>query len=344
VAEVEGLRRLPADAPLARCLERGRERFNTLVALARRQGLRCEPAALAAHLCGAVAPAVEAVAREAPGHEDAVTAALFELSLELLPREFVGPAERHPLVQRAWCELLPRVARHLATSPRPLAAALTNAAYHLGLTPGARGAEWLTRLGELAPSCTDVAQLLACGQVLAWRAGLAHYRDSALDAWRCLPDALARATLAPGTALTRAQLEHGLKEPFWHPERADRPPTLQVLGEVGGFTGLGGTFVSPPRVFVSDGCVHATDGEATFRVHADCFGQTLQRVQGPLHEEHPPGLARVRDDGGVAFRGLEARLPLLVDTSSFAATPSLLAVSLVRSHRVVLVACVGGGA
>ncbi|HEY3449200.1 MAG TPA: hypothetical protein VGK67_22780 [Myxococcales bacterium] len=337
---------LAADSPLARALERNRERFNARVTAARRQGRRIDPAALLAHLTDAVAPAVAAAEKVDEKRVDAVTEALFDLSVELVSRDIVGPSSRNPRVVEAWRTLLPALAARLADGPARVAGAMTNAAYNLGLEPSARAADWLTWMGEIGPRCPGVAELLSCGQVLAWRSGLAHYRESALEAWKTLPDSLAREVLGlpRGSAADKEALAVELADP-WHPPGSTAlPPRLKVVGQVGGFRGFGGPFLTPPRAFAFEGHVFAADCEHAWSIHADCFGKTLQRSPTAPGDERQMGPAMVEADGKVSFAGLTATLPELAGASGFAASEAVLAVTQQRSHRILLVARVGSAA
>ncbi|MGC4122280.1 MAG: hypothetical protein QM765_48395 [Myxococcales bacterium] len=337
---------LPADSALARALERNRDRFNSRVTTLRRQGRKIDPVALLAHLADAVAPAVAAAEKVDEKRVDAVTEALFDLSVDLVGKDVVGPTSRHPYVVEAWRTLLPTLAARLADEPGRVAGAVTNAAYNLELEPSARVSEWLAAMRELGPRCPGVAELLSCGQVLAWRCGLAHYRDSALHAWRTLPDSLAREALGlpRGSSEAKAVLESALGDPWQRPGAAVLPPRLKVVGKVGGFRGFGGPFLTPPRLFTFGRHVFAADAEHFWSIHADCFGQTLQRAVQPPDDERQMGPAMVEDDGNVSFAGLTVRLPELAGASGFAASETVLAVVLRHSHKIVLVARVGSAA
>ncbi|MGC3999533.1 MAG: hypothetical protein QM767_19660 [Anaeromyxobacter sp.] len=345
---MEGLRPLPPEAPLARALAAGRERFNARVTAARRGGLRLDPAALLAHLEDGVAPAVAAVAAEAPGRVQAVTEALFDLSLPLVAADLLGPAARGPLLPQAWRELLPRLARPLADAPGRVAAAVTNALLHLGDAPAARPAQWMSELGALARRCEGPEALLRAGQVLAWRAGLAHYRASALAVWETLPEPLARATLGlpPDAPFEREALRAGLRDPWAVPGAPAPEAAPRVVATVGGFRGLGGPFLAPPRLVAAGGSIWASDGEAVHTVHADAFGHTLVRAAGLRAADLPeaaPAPALLRD-GTLVHRGGRTRLPALAEPAAAAAAGALLAVLPQRSHRLLLVACPGGWA
>jgi hypothetical protein len=271
--------------------------------------------------------------------------ALFDLSLDLVGRDVLGPSSRHPRAAQAWRELFPKLAAPLAAEPARVAGSLNNAACNLGQEPGARPLQWLREMAEVGPRCAGADELLALGQVLAWRSGMAHLRDSAVAVWEKLPEPLARASLglpADGAEPSRERLRRDLDDPFRPPGAPGGPPRLEVVAAVGGFRGLGGPFVTPPRAFALCGHVWAADAERAFTVHADCFGQTLQRAPRVPADDRLMGEASVEGDGQVSFAGLTQRLPELAGAGGFAAAGHLLAVTLPRSHRLRLVARLGG--
>jgi hypothetical protein len=341
---LEGMTRLAADSPLARSLERGRERLNARVAWARRQGRSFDSAVFSEHLCAGLGPIISAVASVAPDRVDAVTEALFGLSIDLVARDVVGPMSRQPVAEKAWVELLPLLSRHLAAEPLRVAASITNAAFHIGNEATARSAEWLSAMAALAPACENPDLLLGCGKVLAWRAGMAHFRESAIANWEGLPDSLAALCLGVDRSSPREQLRATLAERWTPPGSPPRPAALEIVASVGGFRGFGGPFVTPPGVIAGRSQVFATDAGGCFAVFADCFGQTLKRVADQRPEPEVSPVANVEDDGTVTFGGLTARLPRAAGASDFAACEGYLALTFARSHRIVLVAKTGASA
>jgi hypothetical protein len=69
---------------------------------------------------------------------------------------------------------------------------------------GARPGEWIEAMERLAPQCADVESLLQAGQVAAWRAGLAHFREGALAVAAKLPAQLTSLALAAPNASSNA--------------------------------------------------------------------------------------------------------------------------------------------
>ena len=336
---------LPPDGPLARALERGRDRYNGRFAYARRLNRRLDPEAFSDFLVRTIEPLARVVSEAAPDRVEPVVEALFDTALELFGRDALGPAARRPEVALIWEQVLPAAAPLLAADPGRLAASLSNAAYNLAEQLGDRTGAWIERLQRIAPFSRTVEEFLAAGQVLAWRSGLAQYRAGALAVWSGLPENLAYAVLGldktPRPSIQ--DLRQALNDPWRRPEtagRTDLSPKLALVQDAGGFRGFGGQFVSPPEITAAGGLLYAFDAESCWSLHADCFGATLQRY-GP---DLPPGAGEKHPRNGiqggkVRFDGLTAALPEhLLAFSSFAAIDSVLALTLPRSHKVFLVA------
>lgn len=331
--------------PFAQALDAGRPRYNALFAQARQAAPRLEPAAFAGFLRETVAPIVDAVAQAAPGKVQETSDALYEMAIELVAHDF---PTRYPAILEGWHRLLGGLPRHLAAAPGLFAGSVTNALYNLSVAPGARPQEWVAGIRGLGEMCDNPTTLLEAGKVAAWRAGLAHYRESALDACARLDPMLASGALGigdPGEDPPLGRILEGLRaNPWARPEDLLRPPArepdLDVAARVGGFRGFGGPFLRPPTVASSGGTLYVSDGEACWCLTADAFGATLHRAgeklpsPGDGHEPH----FRVERNGKVSrgphtqtFAGLEG-------WTSLAATPSTLAATIPLSHLVFLIA------
>lgn len=336
---------------LAEILEARRSRFNAQFAEAKHGRPALDPRQFATHLTQVVAPLVETVARHAPDRADEVAQALYDLSLDLVGRDLLGPAARHPAIVEGWAWLLPQLPDRLAEAPRVFVGAITNALFTLAVTPGARPKQWLREVAALSTLCGSATELLEAAKVLAWRAGMAHYRASALDLCRRLSPPLATAALGlPETALDREEIDtlihQLLADPWLDPVQAlaGKPEAqhLHLVGRVGAFRGFGGTFMRPPRVTSPGGQFVASDGEQHWLIHADRFGATLHRLPA-LPAEKPVLAAPLFKVGlrGKVSRGThQAVFPDLAVTHSSAANASTLAVTTPLSHAVYLIALV----
>jgi hypothetical protein len=271
-------------------LESRRDAFNARFAAARRASRTLEGEVVLAWLGETLAPIVEAVGQIAPDRAEPVAERLYAVGLDLLSRDLLGPAARRGALNEGW-KLLPALAGRLSQEPERLARALSNA--WLALEQGGRADGWTLRLLELDPLCDGLDELLEAGKVLAWRCGLARYRESALDVAVSLKPALIAAIFdvpVADEAARAALLARLLADPWADPAGARVTP-LRVVARVGAFRGLGGPFLRPPRVALVEGRLLASDGDETVSLHADRFGAQWLRTSQPLPADPPnPGL------------------------------------------------------
>lgn len=339
MAAVEGL----IEGPLARALEAAREPLNARFAEARLRLPGLEAGRFASHLRQTVAPIIAAVDAAKTGSVHQVLEVLYGLSLELMGAELLGPQARYPALDAGWRELLPAVAPLLAAQPQRVASSLSNALYNLSVTAGARPEEWLESMVAAAAGIADVDTLLQAGQVAAWRRGMAHYREAALDLLAGLPapQACLALGLPPQPTLDGTELAGRLRANPWHTTETllgRQTPTLGVVAVVGGFRGYGGPFLTPPRIDAADGELYLRDAESSWLLRADGFGSALHRLdQAPAPARQPDlGGFSIDHDGTVRRGELTASIPKLGGHASAAGNETTLAVSLPYSHRVFL--------
>jgi hypothetical protein len=340
--------------PFALALESRRARYNALFADAHRTRPSLDAEAFAAHLRVVVAPIVDRAASHAPTAAAPVTDALYELSLDLVGQEFLGPRSRYPALVEGWQHLLVALAPRVAEAPRLLPGAVTNALYQLATTPGARPREWMQALVTLSPLCADVDTLLQAAQVVAWRAGLAHYRASALRRCAGLDPAAGLVALGIPIAdrppvspdLFQAALARLQTDPWLDPAAALRDDIparrLQLIRRVGAFRGFGGQFLAPPTISVVDGQFVVSDGDTHWRLFADRFGATLHRTVAPSRDKTKRKRHRftLSPEGEVKHGSARVTFPELANCTTSAEDDTTLAVTTPLSHGVFLVALV----
>lgn len=288
----------------AAILAGGRAQFNARAAEARRRFPSLDMAAFGAFLHDGVDPLVAAVSSAAPERAGGAALAAYDMALELVGHGLAGPAAKNPFLNTVWRELAPQFAPLLATAPVDVLGMLSNAAVHIASVAGARPAQWQRELNALAAQIATLAQLRAVGQVLAWRAGVAHFRQGALAAADTLPPALALAAFD----------EPGAQWPQVHAQLQGNPWRGNAEGrEFGSFTGLGGDFGTPPQVRASaDGFV-VRSAERHYLLVADAFGAVLHSATAQEFEQAQTGMpASVRLDGAtvhVGARRIELDMP-----------------------------------
>jgi len=335
----------------ARILQSHRDRYNAKFAEARWHRPKLEPEAWASLLRTTVAPIVEAVDRVQPELAAEAAEALYDLALELLGQDLLGPRSPHPAVAAGWEALLPRLGRFVANAPRQVAGSVTNALYNLSTTRGARPMDWIGSLSSLAEACPDTLTLLQLGQVMAWRAGLAHYRLDALEIVTRLAAAnvpLAGAALglpADEPVPLEGVIDRLLANPWLSPIAAAGPAQapsapLRLVARVGDFRGLGGEFLTPPLVMAADGRLVVKEGERWWFLAADVFGATLYRA--PEQGVKPQTIVPPEWKGALEAVK-QAGYPHPQTISSLAAIDTTLATTSSLSHRVHLFARVPPG-
>ena len=344
---------LPGGA-FAKILADKRGRFNSQFAEAKTYRPGLDAAAFAGHLTQVVGPIVERVAATRPEQAETVTEALYELSLDLVGREFLGPRSRYPALAEGWRVIFGQLPERLAASPWQFPGAMTNALHNLSTAAGARPSEWMQAVVALSAACEDVPELLAAAQVAAWRAGLAQYRLSALARCRTLKPNIAGLALGlPGfkasflSAKGRDALLDALLADPWLDPADSAPPantTLKIVARLGAFRGFGGLFMAPPMVTAPEGQFVVSDSDDHWLLFADRFGASWQRVAAPPtgKQKMTEPMYRLNRQGRVARGAMQAQLPELEDSQSSAADETTLAVTTQLSHAVYLVAAVPG--
>ncbi len=334
------------EGAFAGALRRGRDDLNELYDGARHRYPRLDRDAFEGFLRRAVAPVVEAVHAHDEAATDSVAHDLFDLALELAGAHLVGGGARYAEVEQGWKQLLPGVAPLVAAAPRRMASAVVNALHNLAAERGARPREWIETMETIGPTAPDVATWLRLGSIAAWRSGVAHYREGALELCDELPAPLACAALGVETAAPRAvkRMLTALREDPWlwpaaALERRKGKRELARVATVGGFRGFGGPFLRPPKVTVHDDVLIAFDPRAVWEVHADVFGTSFRRADPDARLARRPRTGLRSDMNGVVyFEKRRQSFPDLSGHSSQVSVGDTLALTYADSHFVVLLA------
>ena len=313
----------------AAILATGRAQFNARAVEARRSFPALDMQAFGAFLQDGVDPLVQAVAHAAPERAGSFTLAAYDMALELVGHGLAGPAAKNPILGAVWRELAPRFAPLLATGPVDALGMLSNAAIHLAGVAGVRTQQWQDEMAAIAPQVGTLAQLRAVGQVLAWRAGVAHFRLGAIAAADTLPPALALAALGESQLdwpSLRAQL---LKQPW-----RGNPDGI----EFGAFAGLGGEFATPPLVRATDDGFVVSAGERFYLLLADAHGAVLHGATEDEYAQASAGVpSGVRLHGSTVHVGARAlALDLPAGEIALAANVHTLAITSPYTHAIRL--------
>jgi len=329
---------------LASVLRSGRGEFNTRFAAARVRHPDLDADAFAEFIRGAVDPLVVAVASVRADRLTDVALAAYDSALELVGQKLVGPSARTPFVNDAWRRVLPNVAGLVAAEPERLIAAVCNAAHQLSSTPGVKPTAWVDAMARLAVQCADSATFLALGQVAAWRAGMAHFRESALAVADKLPESLALAVLGAPSGRWADVRDRLAADPWYDPALPnDSQAKPRVVARAGGFRGFGGLFTEPPTVAMADDRLFVRAGTQSWLLTADAFGATFHRATPEEFESARARSAlptRVGVHGTVlTIHGSTVNLPdVFGQLSSACASRTTLALTSPNTHAIALVA------
>lgn len=343
MAEMEGI----TNGAFAQALKNNRDKLNTKFAYARHASPTLEAEAFKEHLRLMVEPIVEAVNRVAPKNVDEVLIALYDFSLDLMSKGMVGAETRYPALMRGWNQIFAQFPHLLAQDPATFAGSISNALYNLSINQNTRPDFWINEMLSLGWNCSDVQSFLEVGKIVAWRSGMAHYREGALEICLTMDVKLARAALCINDGSDtpiEVVIERLKQDPWLAPwaasHEAQRNKRLKITSTVGAFRGYGGLFVSPPEVFLSNNDFYVFDNEYCWLMTADIFGATLHRVGTYIPE---PDKTRGKDfkidkSGRVNRADYQMIFPELQAPSSSAANEKTLAVTVPISFGVYLVA------
>lgn len=337
---------------LAAVLGEDRESLNQRFRQRQGAGAKIDGSSFQRHLRTSVNELVGAVAAARPERIRAVVNALFDVSLDLFAAGLLGPEARHPHVAAAWQDALPQAVDLLARDPVRVAGCVSNAADHLAAHASGRPSEWVALMARLAPHCDGVSQWLDAGKVAAWKAGLVQYRSDAIDIARELPWKISALAIGMPDDVTQSDWRPRLArlaDDRWYlpqsdPETAER--SLRIVRSTGGFRGFDGPCLRPPKVKLLGDRLLVSDGEATWELFADAFGELWRRVETlPAKTAAAAGDSKAALDstGRVSWGTRRERFDELADASSFACDGQTLAVTLPTSNYVFLVACVSKG-
>lgn len=328
-------------------LTRNRERLNTKFIYARQMFPQLDSGVFSGCLTQMVQPVVLTMEDESEEVIDRVLEVLYDFSLDLIGKGYLGPKGKYPELLFAWEKLFCSASHLLRQDPRLFAGSVLNAVYNLSSLQEQRSKQWTELMQMLSGDCDTISLFLDAGKVAAWRCGLAHYRQAALEIAETLkPSILARILELPPEADPVAVLDAIKNDPWLTPAAAltkdSQQSQLKVARVLGTFRGFGGVMLRPPHVQLLDNEIFASDNENSYLVSADVFGGTLQRTAdlSPSKQKKSQRAFIVDKHGTVAKDHYSSKIPELADSTSCASTESTLAVTIPRSHSVYIVALV----
>ena len=301
-------------------------------------------------------PLVQKIYMHHPEKADESALALYDLSLTLYSRKYIGPQSHFPLISKLFEEVLPRISTLVAQAPATLPASLINALFSLLRISKPVASMWLDEIVNIAPGCKTYVELIDAGKVLAWKCGMAQWRGSALKIWRKLSKPLKLATLGlllSEDNINMEELGQQLEDPWFHPHfhlhsnlhsnRHTKGETKSpvIIAKAGGFTGFGCEMATPPEVISINDQIYAFDDYNCWSLHCDAFGTILVSEGRDLPDEILPATSntcKITPTGILHWNGLSETIPVLKHSSSIAASEDFVAVTCKSSFYIFIIA------
>ncbi|MGC8493662.1 MAG: hypothetical protein ACP5SH_18220 [Syntrophobacteraceae bacterium] len=331
----------------ATVLKEGRSDFNMRFFEARRRFPTLNGDEFAAFLTTSIDPVVAAVSTINPERTFEAASMAYDVALELVGQGLAGQGARRNSIEEGWRRIFPSASGFVAEEPARIIPAVCNAIHNLAATQGANPGKWLGDMERMATVCRDPGEFLKCGQVAAWRAGLAHFREGAIELAKALPEAAARAALGvrPGVSVS-GLLDRLSRDPWFNPENGGDPdhapgPRLRIARRAGAFRGFGGLFWEPPLVAASGEHFLVKSGRECWLLVADVFGAVFHRKDpGEFKKEGNAAIpSSITVEGAIiCCEGLSVELPEIGGFTSIAANSHTLALTSPLTHVVTLLA------
>lgn len=330
-----------------RLLEENRQSLNQRFFKRQASGAKIESDAWLSHLRTHVLPLVDEVQKTLPERCHGVLNQLYDVSLDLFSVGHFGETTGvlPSALNRLWTQVLPQLATWIARDARRVTGSLSNAVLAIAQARAESATLWLNMLITVGSKAESVEQLLQIAQVAAWVSGLPEYRTAAVDLATRLPVDQLRCLLNISDNIPDSQINSILtrwRSYAWvESEEVCARSNIQQVSACGAFSGFGGPFPYPPRVFTHDQQLFASDGQQVWHVLADRFGQSFHRLglsasyNSPPINRHQP---QIDADGRIQWENETIQLPELSNSTSQAFFSQTLAVTLPNSFHIFLLA------
>jgi hypothetical protein len=334
--------------PLAVILEKNRHRYNTLFAMARQTRPALDNEILAYYLWAVVQPIVNELDNRRSANTEAVVGALYEHILNLMQTNLLGTQSKLTQFEECWKKGLIQYSELIVSNALEFLIKFSNALFNICSTPNTRPADWIERLISFKSILHDISAFQKVGFVAAWQSGMAHYRSRALQILSEMSDdTFNRILLMEKNTISdkNTMIQELINNPWKNPQHAGLairlPEQLKMTAAIGGFTGYGGPFLSPPVVSAcSDGIIVHCRNQA-WLLHADFYGHVLQIINPYDKILKIPARSFTYYKNGTVDKGnLNIFRPELEQATSFAGNDHTFAITSRFSHSVYLFAVV----
>ncbi len=209
---------------------------------------------------------------------DDLLCGIFSAVLTLAGKGYIGNSGRYREVEEFFFSMLEAFPSLLATE-KNFAVSLFNALFNVYLKSRKVMTEWCEKMISFT-GYIDYGTFRGTGFVLAWRCGMARYREQAVETAGTLGDDAVRAIFDLNKSNDIREFVSLIKYDPWFTFPAASAGRGPVFVPADGFSGYGGHFKRIPSVFTVDDILFASDGNGVYRIYADTFGVELVNEPG----------------------------------------------------------------
>ena len=263
-------------------LQENREQLNQKFLLAQQQHPSLQAEFFYKYLQTYLYPFTNSLAKSSPEKAQEFAQKGYELILFLLCKEFIGPNCKAQHVKEAWEQIFSIADPYIQVEPYAISKALTNAIINFHLQYQKPSKSWLELLSQY-PKDRDWQSFLNFGLIASWRCGLAHYQESAQNLLQQLDaEELAILFTLPPEKIQRESFLQTLSEKPWlSPQKIMQKRNSYnslSLRTLGGFSGYGREFSTPPEIALLAENIIITSGASDYRLFVDQFGLILLKT------------------------------------------------------------------
>ncbi|OZG74151.1 hypothetical protein BTA51_03775 [Hahella sp. CCB-MM4] len=199
--------------------------------------------------------------------------------LELVSLNWIKSDDKRDFVLKAWNEYYPKILNIIQLAPHKVFAETSNLFSHLLGFGHERPLCWLSMMSKVLGELDSYELFKQAGFVCAWMAGLAHFRDTALNQLETMPAPIVRALFDLSDDIDLKSHLARLRNSRWAKKLSatenGTPSSYCVERRIGRCDLLGGEFPLPPQALNYRGQLLIKSGELAWQLHADAFGSTL---------------------------------------------------------------------
>ncbi len=265
----------------------------------------------------------------------------YQHGLDLAAKRWLGKGELADHVNQLWRDVIPQAIHWVSSNPQYWLNILANVLHRLHAHDSDSASRWINLMKQSAKECQSAEEFKKLGLITAWLAGLACYRQTALNALTEISDKLF-SSISQIDFKNRTQIQQSLIDNRWldfstaMPDK--QPKTLSLQKRFGNSTILNGEFAEPPKVWAHNNQLYITSANQLWLLFFDSFGEMLiptQELPSAIHYQHDT--RDLNEQLKLYFSmGLKTKLPDLASLASCTELDDSLALTSKDSFAVIL--------